>query len=93
VLAFAFETLGAELAISGAFTTNIGSIRVSQKLGYLPNGVRRDRAHGRAVDAVLFRLPRDRWDAWSTVPTEVEGFEGCERLFGLEAGEPQERVR
>ena len=83
VLSFGFQTLQAELAISGAFSTNLGSIRVSEKIGYLPNGVRRDKARDRAVEALLFRLPRERWETMGTIEVEIEGFEGCERLFGL----------
>ena len=55
VLHFGFRVLGAELAVTGAFPANKGSIRVSEKLGYLQNGVRRDRVRGRPVDSVLFR--------------------------------------
>ena len=85
VLHFGFRVLDAEIALSGAFPTNKGSIRVSEKIGYLQNGVRRDRVRGHPVDSMLFRLPRDLWESSSIVPVEVEGFEGCERLFGLEA--------
>ncbi len=84
VLYFGFRLLGAELAVTGAFPANIGSIRVSEKIGYLPNGIRRDRVSGRPVDALLYRLPRDLWEASAHAPVEVEGFEGCERLFGLD---------
>ena len=89
VLHFGFRALGAELAVTGAFPANRGSIRVSEKIGYLPNGIRRDRARDRPVDSVLFRLPRDVWERSPRIPVEVEGFEGCERLFGLE--EPARR--
>jgi len=85
VLHFGFRVLGAELAVTGAFPANKGSIRVSEKLGYLRNGVRRDRVRDRQVDSVLFRLPRDLWESSSIVPVEVDGFEGCERLFGLDS--------
>ena len=91
VLHFGFRILGAELAVTGAFPTNEGSIRVSEKLGYLPNGVRRDRVRGRAVDALLFRLSREQWEATAHVPVGIEGFEGCERLFGLDARPALER--
>jgi RimJ/RimL family protein N-acetyltransferase len=84
VLHFGFRVIGAELAVTGAFPTNTGSIRVSEKIGYLRNGVRRDRVRGRPVDSLLFRLPRDLWESSNTVPVEVQGFEGCERLFGIE---------
>lgn len=93
VLHFGFHALGAELAVTGAFPTNKGSIRVSQKLGYLPNGVRRDGVRGRAVDALLFRLPRHEWEGSRQVQVEVAGFEGCERLFGLEPHAESEGVR
>jgi len=91
VLHFGFRTLEAELAVTGAFPANEGSIRVSEKLGYLPNGIRRDRVRGLPVDAVLYRLPRERWEEMPTVSVEVAGFEGCERLFGLGAHGPRER--
>ena len=84
VLHFGFRVLGAELAVTGAFPSNKGSIRVSEKIGYLQNGIRRDRVRGRPVDSVLFRLPRELWESSRGVPVEVEGFEGCERLFGLD---------
>ena len=92
VLHFAFRALGAELAVTGAFPTNTGSIRVSEKIGYVPNGARRDRVRGRSVDSLLFRLSRDLWESATRDPVEVEGFAGCERLFGLEACESMERL-
>jgi RimJ/RimL family protein N-acetyltransferase len=85
VLHFGFRVLGAEIALSGAFPTNKGSIGVTQKLGYLPNGARRDRVRGRPVDSLLFRLPRDLWQSSVRTPVGVEGFDGCERLFGLDS--------
>ena len=92
VLHFGFRMLDAEVAVTGAFPTNEGSLRVTEKLGYLPNGVRRDRVGGRPVDARLFRLPRELWEGTSPVPVEVDGFGGCERLFGLDASLQRERA-
>ena len=40
-LHFAFAGLGATDAISGAFDDNISSLRVSEKLGYQPDGIER----------------------------------------------------
>jgi RimJ/RimL family protein N-acetyltransferase len=40
VLQFAFDHLDAVEAVSGAFTDNAASLRVSAKLGYRPNGTR-----------------------------------------------------
>jgi RimJ/RimL family protein N-acetyltransferase len=84
VLHLGFDVLGAELAITGAFPTALGSIRVSEKVGYLRNGVRRDVARDAPVDSILFRLPRELWYARPRMTVEVEGFDGCERLFGVE---------
>ena len=65
---------------------------VSEKIGYLSSGVRRDRVRGTAVDSILVRLPRERWQSSPRVEVEVEGFGGCERLFGLDARAPLEAV-
>ena len=43
------------------------------------------------VDAALFRLPRERWEVTAHIHVEVEGFDGCERLFGLDACPALER--
>lgn len=50
ILMFAFDTLGAEWAESGAASWNQASLTVSQKLGYVPNG--RTRVVSRAGDPV-----------------------------------------
>ena len=85
VLHFGFEVLGAELAITGAFATNKGSISVSQKLGYLANGIRRDRVRDAAGDTVSVPASaRALGRHWHAFPVDVEGFPGCESLFGLD---------
>lgn len=83
VLAFAFEHLGAEEAISGAYDYNRASIRVSQKLGYAPNGTRYDNVRGKAERACLFRIDREAWLVRSSATVDVTGFEVCRGLFGL----------
>ncbi|MCW2964488.1 MAG: GCN5-like N-acetyltransferase [Actinomycetia bacterium] len=83
VLSFGFDALGAEAAISGAYAYNVSSIRVSQKLGYMRNGVRRDDIRGEAVEAVLFRLAREAWLDDPPLVAEVRGLEPCLELFGL----------
>lgn len=80
VLAFAFGCLAAEVAATGAYDYNVPSIRVSEKLGYARNGVRRDIVRGRPVTEILFRLERD---AWRGSGVEVEGLDACAHLFGL----------
>ena len=41
VLAFAFEHLGAEVAVSSARTDNAPSLAVSYRMGYVDNGLSR----------------------------------------------------
>jgi RimJ/RimL family protein N-acetyltransferase len=89
VLSFAFEVLGAEIAVSSAFDDNPGSIRVSQKLGYERNGVRRENVRGNPVDATLFLLTREHWTSDPPVTASVEGFERCRSLFGVRSWKPQ----
>lgn len=60
-LSFAFDHLGAEFAITAAYTHAAASLHVSHKLGYETNGVRRDIVRGRAVEAHLFRMTRETW--------------------------------
>jgi RimJ/RimL family protein N-acetyltransferase len=81
-LEFAFDHLDAEVAISGAYEYNHASIRVSEKLGYAPNGERRDTVRGRPARALLFRLEREARRAGRS-PVEVVGFERCRPLFGV----------
>ena len=68
LLAFSFDVLGAEWAESGAAAWNGASLRVSEKLGYRPNGVTRvsPRA-GEPVDEQHLRLNREDFvrPAWA----------------------------
>lgn len=81
-LYLAFAGLGAEIAVTGAFTYNAASIRVSEKLGYEHNGTRRDRVRDAAVDAQLFRLTRDAWARRPSIAVELQGLDRCLALFG-----------
>jgi RimJ/RimL family protein N-acetyltransferase len=83
VLSFAFDALGAEAAISGAYAYNLGSIRVSEKLGYARNGVRLDTVRGQAVEAVLFRVTRRTWLSDPPFVVQVRGLETCVDMFGV----------
>jgi len=87
VLSFAFDTLGAELATSSAFTHNPASRRVSEKLGYSRNGVRRENVAGKLVEAGLFLLTRERWAAEPFVSATVEGLDSCLELLGVPSHE------
>jgi RimJ/RimL family protein N-acetyltransferase len=83
VLHLAFAGLGATDAISGAFDDNVSSLRVSEKLGYQPDGIERLAAQGRATTTRRLRLTRDRWQATDRVPVTVTGLDQCLPLFGL----------
>lgn len=83
VLQFAFDHLKAERADSGAFLDNPASLRVSQKLGYRPDGtaVLERRPGERAVEQRLTldpgRFVRSNW------AVQIRGLAGCRGFFGL----------
>jgi len=81
VLHLAFAVLGAEVAISGAFSDNDASRSVSRKLGYEPDGTVRHSVRGELAVEQRFRLTRAAWR--DDLPVAVEGFEPCRELFGL----------
>lgn len=82
VLALAFDGLGAEVAESGYFEGNDASARVSEKLGYEPNGLQVWNVAGqRAIERKL-RVTRDGWKR-DLVPVTIEGLEPCLPLFGV----------
>jgi RimJ/RimL family protein N-acetyltransferase len=59
VLALAFDGLGAEYALSDAFTDNAASLGVSRKLGYADNGILRLVVRGRPQSSQRVRLDRE----------------------------------
>jgi RimJ/RimL family protein N-acetyltransferase len=83
-LHLAFDGLGALAALSDAFEDNPASLRVSEKLGYLPDGT--DRLSRRGIPAVSrrLRLERERWQELARRPeVEVTGLDPCLPWFGL----------
>jgi RimJ/RimL family protein N-acetyltransferase len=89
-LHLAFAGLGATDAISGAFDDNISSLRVSEKLGYQPDGIERLAAHGLVTTTRRLRLKRDRWEATERAPVTITGLTQCLPLFGQPAdGRPE----
>ena len=85
VLHFGFRVLGAELAVTGAFPSNKGSIRVSEKIGYLQNGVRRDRVRGRPGRLHCssgFRATSGR--ARAPCPSRSKASKAASACFGLD---------
>jgi RimJ/RimL family protein N-acetyltransferase len=90
VLALAFDHLGAARAESEAFDDNTASRRVSEWLGYRPNGDHLATRRGERARVVRYALDRDRWEARRAgsppLPTvTVEGL-GSEVLAMFGAG-------
>ncbi|MEW1795675.1 GNAT family N-acetyltransferase [Streptomyces niveus] len=83
VLHLAFEGLGARFMTSGAMADNARSLRVSEKLGYRPDGREVVSVRGEARDHRRLRLDRAGWEAHRTVQVELHGLEPSLALFGL----------
>jgi RimJ/RimL family protein N-acetyltransferase len=84
VLTLAFDSLGAQFAITSAWSDNRASLGVSRALGYLDNGVSADRRDDVAAEMAHLRLTREQWTAsgWPRQIT-VSGVEECMGFFGL----------
>jgi RimJ/RimL family protein N-acetyltransferase len=87
VLHLAFAGLGARAARSGAFTDNPASLRVSEKLGYRPDGTESHAPRGEAATMVRLLLTRQDWEAGPRPEVTIENLEPCLALFG--AGGPR----
>jgi RimJ/RimL family protein N-acetyltransferase len=86
VLMFAFDHLGATHARSSAYLDNPASMRVSEKLGYEPNGRFIDqRRPGEVAEQQELVVTPDtfRRPDWKI---EVEGLEACRAQLGLSSG-------
>ncbi len=82
VLALAFDGLGARIAESGYFEGNQQSARVSEKLGYSPNGEETFAVGGKAVLEHKVRVTPETWRR-DLVPVTIEGLESSLELFGV----------
>lgn len=84
VLALAFGGLGAIAAETGHIEANHASRRVSEKLGYLPNGVETVSPRGEPLLEHRLRISREDWLAGPAAlwPASVEGLDGCLDMFG-----------
>lgn len=82
-LHLAFEGLGARYAVSDARTDNAGSLGVSRRLGYEPDGLQIEVIRGEAVTLRRVRLDRARWEKHRSVDVTVEGLDACRADFGV----------
>ena len=85
VLMFAFDHLGADRARSAAFVDNPASLRVSEKLGYRPDGTETVVRRGRRTQDVRLLLLRDAFRRPTWTP-QVEGVAACLPVLGVTPG-------
>jgi RimJ/RimL family protein N-acetyltransferase len=85
VLLFAFDHLGATQARSGAFLDNPASLRVSEKLGYRPDGTELYARRGERAENVRLLLTPEAFcrPAWDL---QVDGLAACLPTLGVPAG-------
>jgi RimJ/RimL family protein N-acetyltransferase len=83
VLELVFGALGAVAATSGAFEDNPASLRVSEKVGYLPDGEAYYEVRGERRRELCVRLERERWESRDRPAVEIEGLGPCLPLFGV----------
>jgi RimJ/RimL family protein N-acetyltransferase len=85
VLHLAFEGLGAEEALSGAFEDNPSSLATSRAVGYEENGEALEPRRDGVGRTVRFRLSRARWERRRRRDVEISGLGDCLEMFvGLE---------
>lgn len=82
LLTLAFDHLGATDATTGVFQDNHKSQGVSRKLGYLPDGISRERRGEDVVVSDRLRLTVDRWlSNTQKVAVQVGGIEAARCMF------------
>jgi RimJ/RimL family protein N-acetyltransferase len=86
VLHLAFAGLGAEYAVSSAFTDNTASLTVSRRLGYADDGIEQQVRRGQSAIVRRLRLDRSTWQATHRAPVSIEGVEACLPMLGLTGG-------
>lgn len=82
VLAFGFEQLAAEKAITSAVTTNHASLGVSRRLGYRDNGSSPHDTGAETVELQHLVMTRADWTALPRHTITVDGFDACRPFFG-----------
>ncbi|MFE1441893.1 GNAT family N-acetyltransferase [Streptomyces sp. NPDC058739] len=83
VLHLAFQGLGASEASSDAFVDNHASNRVSEALGYAPNGVSWDTRRGEQAQIQCWRLTREEWTERQRDDIRLVGVAECLPVLGI----------
>jgi len=84
VLHLAFEGLGAREASSDAFVDNRASNRISEALGYVPNGVSWDTRRGEPAQIKCWRLTREQWAEQRRDDIELAAVADCLPVLGID---------
>lgn len=84
VLHLAFEGLGARQANSDAFVDNHASNRISQAVGYEPNGFDWATRRGEAAELNRWRLTREQWSRRRRDDIELAGVAACLPVLGID---------
>jgi RimJ/RimL family protein N-acetyltransferase len=82
VLHLAFDGLRSERAHSGYLEGSIASRRISESLGYVPNGYSTVVVRGKPVREFHLVLERSVWESRRRVDIRIEGIDECRELFG-----------
>jgi len=82
-LHLAFAGLAAREATSEAFADNSASNRVSQALGYEPNGTTWATRRSEPALITRWKLTRDRWETLRRDDIEITGVRDCLPVLGL----------
>jgi RimJ/RimL family protein N-acetyltransferase len=83
VLGFAFDDLGARIALTEAFLDNAASAGVSRSLGYEENGRGSLAPEGVARETQRFRMTLEMWRSRPRPAITIEGLEACRPMFGV----------
>lgn len=84
VLELAFTGLGARAATSTARPGNTASLRVSERLGYRPDGTVVHEVDGEAVEELRLRITAGQWrEHRDAAAVRLVGVPACLPLFGL----------
>jgi RimJ/RimL family protein N-acetyltransferase len=82
VLHLAFAGLGAERAETAAFADNPASQRVTESLGYEPNGEAVQDRLGKPARLLRYALTRESWEGRRRDDIEITGLDPCRTLLG-----------
>ena len=83
LLHLAFEGFGAKEASSEAFVDNAASNRVSESLGYQPNGTKWVTRRGEPGLLNRWNLLRSRWELVRRSDIDLIGIKECKSVLGL----------